>query len=116
VSYVPSPVASGDYFFLVSDAGIGTCYDSLTGKVQWQQRMGRHYSGSLAATGQHVYYQDDDGTTKVIKVGPKFEVVSENSIDEPVYSSMAISNGQIFIRGEKHLFCIGKATTSVSSR
>jgi len=116
VSYVPSPVASGDYFFLVSDNGIGTCYDSLTGKVQWQQRMGRHYSGSLAATGEHVYYQDDDGKTKVIKVGPKFEVVAENSIDEPVYSSMAISNGQIFIRGEKHLFCIGKPSNSVSSR
>ena len=115
VSYVPSPVAAGKYFYLVSDNGIGSCYDAETGKVMWQERMGRHYSGSLVATKEHVFYQDDDGITKVVKVGPKFEVVAENNLDEPVYSSLSSSQGQYFIRAEKHLFCIG-AKTTVSQR
>ncbi|MBT4866383.1 MAG: PQQ-like beta-propeller repeat protein [Planctomycetaceae bacterium] len=115
VSYVPSPVAAGKYFYLVSDNGIGSCYDSETGKVMWQERMGRHYSGSLVATKKHVFYQDDDGITKVVKVGPKFEVVAENNLDEPVYSSLSASQGQYFIRAENHLFCIG-AKTTVSQR
>ena len=110
-----SPVAAGKYFYLVSDNGIGSCYDAETGKVMWQERMGRHYSGSLVATKEHVFYQDDDGITKVVKVGPKFEVVAENNLDEPVYSSLSSSQGQYFIRAEKHLFCIG-AKTTVSQR
>lgn len=107
VSYVPSPVAAGDYFYLVSDGGIGTCYSADTGKIQWQRRMGRHYSGSLLATKDHVFYQDDDGATKVVKVGPKFEVVAENDLAEPIYSSPIISQGQYFVRAAKHLYCIG---------
>jgi outer membrane protein assembly factor BamB len=115
VSYVPSPVAAGKYFYLASDNGIGSCYDAATGKVMWQERMGRHYSGSLVATKDHVYFQDDDGITKVVKVGPKFEVVAENHLEEHVYSSPSISQGQYFVRGEKHLYCIG-VKTAVSQR
>ena len=46
-AYVPSPIACGDYFLIVSDAGIGTCYDAVSGKIQWQERLGPHYSASL---------------------------------------------------------------------
>lgn len=111
VSYVPSPVAAGKYFYLASDNGIGSCYDAVTGEVKWQKRMGRHYSGSLVATKDHVYFPDDDGITKVVKVGPDFEIVAENNLDEHVYSSPSISNGQYFIRAENHLYCIGARTT-----
>jgi len=44
----------------------------------------------------------------VVKPGPKFEVMAKNEIGELVSSSPAISQGQIFIRGEKHLFCVGR--------
>ena len=43
----------------------------------------------------------------MLKAGPKHEIVRTNTIDEPVYSSLAIANGRIYIRGEKHLFAIG---------
>lgn len=41
----------------------------------------------------------------VVKVGPQFERVARNKIG---FASPAISQGQIFLRGEMHLFCIGK--------
>jgi hypothetical protein len=116
VSYVPSPVAVGPYFMLVSDNGIGSCFDAVTGKKFWQERMGRRYSASLVTTGKHVYFLNDDGICTVVKPGEKYEVTSVNRLGEETYASPAISQSQIFIRGEKHLFCIGKSTKALSSK
>lgn len=44
----------------------------------------------------------------ILKAGPKHEVRRSNSVGEPVYASPAIANGNIFIRGEKHLLAIGR--------
>jgi hypothetical protein len=46
---------------------------------------------------------------KVVKPGPVLQVVAENRLAEYCYASPAIAHDQLFIRGEKHLFCIGKA-------
>jgi len=107
-SYVPSPVACGDYFVVVSDNGIGSCFEAATGKRMWMKRMGRRYNTSLLTAAGLVYFLDDDGNTKVVKPGPKYEEVAENALNEPCAASPAASNGQIFIRTEKHLYCIGQ--------
>lgn len=109
VSYVPSPIAVGDYFVVTSDDGIGTCFEIESGKILWQERLGRHYSGSLVVTADDlIYATDDDGVTKIIKPGEKLEVLATNKLGEEIFSSPAISRGQIFMRGTKHLWCIGK--------
>jgi outer membrane protein assembly factor BamB len=46
--------------------------------------------------------------TAVVKAGPAFEVLAENELDDYTLSSPAISDGQIFIRTAKALWCIGK--------
>ena len=46
------------------------------------------------------------GTT-VVKAGPEFEALATNPLGEKVYASPAFSDKDIFIRGEKHVFCIG---------
>jgi outer membrane protein assembly factor BamB len=74
--------------------------------------MGSHFSASLVTAGGLVYFQADDGTTRVVKPGPDMEIVSENELGERSYASPAISEGQFFIRGEKHLFCIGATQTA----
>jgi hypothetical protein len=68
--------------------------------------MGRHYSASLLATDQIAYLCDDDGVTKLLKAGPEAEIIAENPLGEKVYASPAVSNGQLFIRGNQHLYCI----------
>jgi hypothetical protein len=52
---------------------------------------------------------NEDGATFMLKAGPRHEIVRTNAVDEPVYSSPAIANGRIYIRGEKHLFAIRKS-------
>lgn len=106
--YVPSPIAHGDYFFNVSDEGFGTCREAKTGELKWDVRMGRHHTASFISSGDYLYVPDDDGNTWVLKAGPKYELVQKNPIGEEAYASLAVSQGQIFLRGLHTLFCIGK--------
>jgi outer membrane protein assembly factor BamB len=116
VSYVPSPVAHDQWFFIVSDGGVGSCFEARTGKLLWKERLGRHHSASAVYAGGNVYFIDDDGTTHVLKAGPTFELISENALGENAYASPAISRGQIFIRTSQHLWCIGKPATETAKR
>lgn len=70
--------------------------------------MGKHYSASLVTAGDLVYFPADDGITRVVKLGAKLDVGAENELGEYCYASPAISGGQIFLRGEEHLYCIGR--------
>jgi outer membrane protein assembly factor BamB len=107
-SYVPSPVLCGEHLIVAADNGIASCYHARSGELLWTKRLGKHYSASLVTAGGLVYLLADDGEMKVVRPGPKLDVVAENPLGEYCYASPAISQGQIFIRGEKHLFCIGK--------
>ncbi|MBO0700167.1 MAG: PQQ-binding-like beta-propeller repeat protein [Zavarzinella sp.] len=104
--YVPSPVAHGDWLFLVHDNGTATCRDALTGELRWKERLGKHHSASPVCAEGRLYFADDDGTTWVLKAGPKFELIEKNPIGENVYASPGFSKGEIFLRGSKHLYCI----------
>jgi hypothetical protein len=110
--YVPSPIAHGDHFFNVSDEGIATCREGKTGKLLWKERLGRHHSASPVSSGAQLFFPDDDGNTWVLKASPTFEVVYKNQIGEEIYASLAVSQGHIYLRGLKHLYCIGSAIGS----
>ena len=105
-SYVPSPIAVGDYFLVVSDNGIASCLDAETGERYWKERIGRRYSASLVSANGLVYFTSDDGVTKVVRAAKDFELVAENDLGEPCSASPAISQGNVFLRSEGHLFCI----------
>ena len=107
VSYVPSPIAHGKYFFVVSDVGVASCLEAKTGKCLWREQLGRHHWPSPVSAENHLYFLDDDGNTFVLDAGPKFEVLAKNPIAEECYASPAISHGQIFLRTVTNLWCIG---------
>ena len=104
--YVPSPVVVGKYLLVADDRGTGNCFDTETGERHWLGRMGRHFSASLVTAGGLVYFIADDGETYLVRPGKELDVVRTNSLGESVFSSPAISDGQLFIRADKHLFCI----------
>ena len=106
-SYVPSPIAAGDYFLVAADNGLASCFDAETGQRHWIERIGRRYSASLVSAAGLVYFLSDDGVTTVVRAGEEFDAVAENELGEATYASAAISQGQLFIRGEEHLYCIG---------
>ena len=106
--YVPSPVVIGDYLIVADDRGTANCYSTKDGTRLWLDRLGNHFSASLLKANGLAYLIADNGLTKIVKPGKELEVIAENPLNEYVYASPALANNRLFIRGEKHLFCIGK--------
>ena len=107
--FVPSAIVTGDRYYLVDDQGIGTCLDAHTGKLVWQKRLPGAYTASPVAADGKIYFFNEAGTTVVIRAGgDDYEERAQNAIGEPVFASPAISNGRIFLRGARHLYCIGR--------
>jgi len=104
--YVPSPIIEKDFFLIISEGGVAHCFETKTGKILWQERMGTHHASLVSANGL-VYFLNDEGVMNVVHAGREFERVAQNPIGEKTFASPAISGGKIFLRGEKHLFCIG---------
>ena len=107
---VPTPVTDGTYFYIVNDRGIVWCLDAKTGKEIWGPQRIQHgiYSASPVLADGKVYITSEEGVTTVFRAGPKFEPLAENNLDEYTLSSIAVSGGQIFLRTEQFLYCIGK--------
>jgi outer membrane protein assembly factor BamB len=109
-AYVPSSILLGDYLYLMTDRGIITCLDAKTGKLVYEGGrvpVPTTFTASPVAVGDKLLLTSEDGETYVIKAGPKHEVLATNSVGEPVYASPAVAGGNLFVRGEKHLYCIG---------
>lgn len=109
-AYVPSPILYGDYLYLTTDRGILTCLDARTGEVKYEggrAPIPATFTASPIAFDGKILMTSEDGDTFVIKAGPKHEILGTNTVGEPVYASPAVAAGNIFIRGEKSLYCIG---------
>lgn len=107
---VPTPATDGKYFYIANDRGILWCLDAKDGKeIYGQKRIASaSYSASPVLADGKLYITSEDGLTTVVKAGAEFEVLAENNLNEYSLSSPAISDGQIFLRTTKHLYCIGK--------
>ncbi len=107
---VPTPVSDGQYLYMINDRGIAWCFDARTGKEVYagQRIKPAIYSSSPVLADGKIYMSNEEGLTTVLKAGPQFEVLAENSLDDYQLSSPAISDGQIFIRTKQYLYCIGK--------
>ena len=113
--YVLSNILYGDYLYLLTDNGIVTCLNPETGEVKYEGGrvpVPARFMGSPVAFAGFIAMTSEDGDTYMLKAGPVHEITVTNSVDEPVYSSPAIANGRIYIRGEKHLFAIGSPSAN----
>ena len=107
---IASPLlSSGRLYYHKGKSGVLTCLDAATGQPHFSSKrlpgLSTIYASPIAAGG-HVYLTGRSGTTVVIKDADKLEIVSENSVGEGVDATPAPVDNELFIRGEKHLFCI----------
>lgn len=112
-AYVPSPLAVGRHFLVVSDSGIATLFEARTGKRVWSERLGSrlHHASPLLVNGL-AYCLADDGVMYVVRPGGEFEVVAKNALGEACHATPAVSDGRLFIRSAAHLWCVGRAAGS----
>ena len=100
--------------YQISTDGFAMCFDMKGGKQLWRKRLeptgdrGTSWSSMLLADGR-IYAPNQSGDVFVLKAGPEFELLATNSVDEPTNASLAASNGELFLRTDKGLWCIGGA-------
>lgn len=105
--YIPSPIAVGGRLYYAEDNGFAVCLDTATGKRVWRGRLVGKQHASPVYGDDKIYFTGEGGVVTVVKPGAEFEELSRNDIGETVVASPAIANGRLFLRGAKHLFCVG---------
>ena len=108
--YVPSPVLVGDLlYFTQTNDSLLTVLNAKTGKVVIDKErlpgVKSFYASPMSAAGR-VYFVDRTGTTIVIKSGEGLDVLSVNKLDDLIDASPVAVGKQLFLRGEKYLYCI----------
>jgi outer membrane protein assembly factor BamB len=106
--YVPTMLIHGEYLFYTNDNGIAACHIAKTGEKVWENRLGGKISASPVLIEDRIYTINESGETFVFAAAPEFKLLATNSLGESVLASPAVANGKLFIRGQQHLFCIGK--------
>lgn len=105
-AFVPSPLVYEGHLYVPGDKGFATCYDAATGKQVWRERLGDSFHASPVAAAGLIYFTSKEGVVRVVRASAAFELVAENDMSETIVASPALSGGNIFLRGDKHLFCI----------
>ena len=108
---VPTPVSDGTLLYSVTDRGVAYALDIKSGKLVYgpERLKPDSYSASpLLAEGKIYITSENEGLTSVYRAGPKFELLSQNPLNDYCLSSPAVSEGQIFLRTTGHLWAIGQ--------
>jgi outer membrane protein assembly factor BamB len=108
--YVASPARVGDKLYCTEERGaVLSVLDAKTGKpVVDRERLpgAASFYGSPVSAGGRVYFVDQKGVGLVLKPGDELEVLATNRLGDNVDASPAAVGNQLFVRGEKFLWCI----------
>jgi outer membrane protein assembly factor BamB len=115
-TYVPSMIVKDGHVFAVGDGGRAVCWNAATGEERWSEKVDREFFGSPVMAGSRIYITSKGGVTSVFEATPeKFTLLAQNPLGDECFSSPAICDGRIYLRGastaptrQEHLWCIGE--------
>lgn len=99
--------------YILNDPGVAECIEMKSGEVIWKERLkgpgatSRNWSSMVLSDGK-LYANNWSGDTIILNASPEFEVLEINSIGDKTIGSIAVSDGDLFIRGYKYLWCISE--------
>lgn len=111
---IGSPVIHQGHAYQITSGGQAQCLDVQTGKMVWEQRLqgpgARNGSwSSPVLAGDRLYVPNQSGDVFVLRASPQFSCLATNSLGgERMNASVAVSNGEIFLRTHQHLWCIAE--------
>jgi outer membrane protein assembly factor BamB len=114
-SNVGSPIVYNGHLYWASDGGgLAFCQDAATGKEIYSEPLtpasGQIWASPVLAGG-NLYYVSKEKGVYVVAADPKFQLVAHNAIAgdrSRSNASLAVSDGQLFLRNDQYLYCIGK--------
>lgn len=107
---VVSLLATEAHIITMTAGGRLAAINTKDGEIAWEQEFEHErLDASPILAGGHVYLFDKEkGVVLIFKPGAKYEQVAKLSIGEPIHATPAFVNGRIYVRTDKHLYCIGK--------
>ena len=105
--YTPTPIVYGDQFYVLADNGVFSTYDAKTGELIYQQRLPSSFSASPVAADGKLYLASEDGDVFVVKAGRTYELLSKNTMGQPLMATPALSQGMLILRGGNVVYGLG---------
>lgn len=102
-----SLILTGGRLFMISDNGMISCVDAITGQAVWQKRVKGAFSASPLLAEGHIYFFGEDGEIPVIAAAAEFKLLAENRLDDGFMASPAVWGNSLILRSRKHLYRIG---------
>ncbi|MEX2187664.1 MAG: PQQ-binding-like beta-propeller repeat protein [Pirellulales bacterium] len=103
-----SPMVAGGMLFRTHNPGVLKCVDWGSGKQVFSARLGGvSMQASPVVTADGLVYFASGGRSVVVRPGESLDIVATNELDDASAASPAVSQGRLFIKGGRYLYCIG---------
>lgn len=105
---IVSPLAAGELVYRVKTEGALICADAKTGEIAWREDLEGPFHASPILVGGNIYLLNARGRMFIFEAGRAWKQIAAPAIDDQTNATPAFSNGRIYIRGEKTLYCVGE--------
>ncbi len=110
--YTPGPVLMDQkLYFLKANNGYLTCLDATDGTPIYASRklegINEIFTSPLGVR-DRLYIVGTDGTTVVVRHGGQFEIMARNQLEDRFFASPIAIGNELYLRGEKYLYCISE--------
>ena len=104
-----SPVVYEGLLYAANDKGLLTVLDAATGERVYEERLNLRGSTypSISLAGGRIYVSSDSGATVVLQPGREYKELARSKL-ESFRSSLVFDGKRVYVRTEKHLYCIGE--------
>jgi len=131
-----TPIVVGPYVYFLSRDGIVSCFDAGTGihvftepieaakedtggvvapgageadeAAAAEEPPVAHYSASPVASNGKIYFASESGEIHIVQAGAFATVTATYQLGEAIFATPAISDGMLFVRGQRHLFAFSR--------
>jgi outer membrane protein assembly factor BamB len=109
VPEVSSPMSYGGRVYMIKSGGIVSCVDAASGEALYRGRVGAPgtYYASPVMAGGRIFVASGEGVVSVLGTGDTLEVLANNDLGDPIYSTPAPVGSALYVRSDGHLWAFG---------
>lgn len=104
---IASPLATTHGVYLATSGGVVTCLDPATGSVNWRHEYDHGFCASPVLAAGQVYALDKTGVMHTFADATTYVALTNSPLGERTVCTPAFVGNRLYLRGERHLFCIG---------
>jgi outer membrane protein assembly factor BamB len=105
---VASPVYHEGLLYIATSYAVFACFDAKTGEFLWEYDTEDGFYSSPVVVDGKIYIFDMEGQAYIFRPGREPHLIDSPQLGEKVFATPVFANSRIYIRGNKHIYCIGE--------